>query len=61
VSRKLSLRQGAASLSTAEKSMYAHARHILISELAVSWDVEDEEAESRVDQALEPAANTTNA
>ena len=61
VVRNLARRQRTASLSTAEKSMYAHARHILISELAVSWGVEVEEAEERVDRALEPAANTTNA
>jgi hypothetical protein len=32
--------------------MYANARHILISELAVSWDVDDTEAQRRVDGAL---------
>ena len=46
------IRQRNASLSTAEKSMYANARHILISELAVSWNVDDTEAEARVDKAL---------
>ena len=52
VVRNLALRQQNASLSTAEKLMYANARHIMISELAVSWGVEDEEAELRVDAAL---------
>jgi len=52
VVRNLASRQRTASLSTAEKSMYANARHILISELAVSWQVSDEEAEVRVDQTL---------
>jgi CarD family transcriptional regulator len=52
VVRNLAHRQRNASLSTAEKSMYARARHILISELAVSWNVDEEKAEARVDAAL---------
>jgi len=52
VVRNLALRQRNASLSTAEQSMYANARHVLISELAVSWGVDDAEAETRVDQVL---------
>ena len=40
------------SLSAAEQSMYAKARYILISELAVSWSVDDQKAASRVDAAL---------
>jgi CarD family transcriptional regulator len=52
VVRNLAHRQRNASLSTAEKSMYARARHILISELAVSWSVSEEDAEHRVDGAL---------
>lgn len=52
VVRNLALRQRNGSLSAAEKSMYANARHILISELAVSWGVDDTEAEERVDHAL---------
>jgi CarD family transcriptional regulator len=52
VVRNLAMRQRTASLSTAEKSMYANARHILISELAVSWGVDDLKAEARVDEAL---------
>ncbi|WP_208026840.1 CarD family transcriptional regulator [Rhabdothermincola sediminis] len=52
VVRNLALRQRNGSLSTAEKSMYAKARHILTSELAVSWKVDDEEAALRVDRAL---------
>jgi CarD family transcriptional regulator len=58
VVRNLAIRQRNASLSTAEKSMYASARHILISELAVSWSVDDAEAEARVDQALGLLPNT---
>ena len=52
VVRNLAIRQRNASLSTAEQSMYANARHVLISELAVSWGVDDEQAENRVDAAL---------
>jgi CarD family transcriptional regulator len=52
VVRNLAIRQRNASLSTAEQSMYANARHVLISELAVSWRVDDTEAEARVDAVL---------
>ena len=52
VVRNLAIRQRNGSLSTAEKAMYANARHILTSELAVSWGVDDVEAGLRVDQAL---------
>lgn len=52
VVRNLAIRQKNAALSTAEKSMYAHARHILTSELAVSWQVDDAEAARRIDDAL---------
>jgi CarD family transcriptional regulator len=52
VVRNLARRQQNGSLSAAETSMYARARHILISELAVSWAVEDDVAEGRVDDAL---------
>lgn len=52
VVRNLAIRQRNASLSTAEQSMYANARHVLISELAVSWGVDDEQAATRVDAAL---------
>jgi len=52
VVRNLAARLRTARLSTAEQSMYAKARYILISELAVSWGVTDEEAEARVDAAL---------
>jgi hypothetical protein len=38
--------------------MYANARHILTSELAVSWGVDDEEAAARIDQALGLLPNT---
>jgi len=52
VVRNLAVRDSAARLSTAERSMYARARTLLISELAVSWDVDDEAAEERVDKVL---------
>jgi CarD family transcriptional regulator len=52
VVRNLAARQRNASLSAAEQSMYANARHILVSELAVSWGVTDADAGSRVDEVL---------
>lgn len=52
VVRNLACRLRTARLSTAEQSMYAKARYILISELAVSWGVSDEDAEARIDQVL---------
>jgi CarD family transcriptional regulator len=52
VVRNLAARQKRSSLSTAERSMYANGRYILISELAVSWDVDVDEAEARVDRTL---------
>ncbi len=52
VVRNLAFRERSAKLSTAERSMYAKARHILISELAVSWQVSDVDAEARVDESL---------
>ncbi len=32
--------------------MYAKARYILISELAVSWDTDEEAAQARIDEVL---------
>jgi CarD family transcriptional regulator len=52
VVRNLASRLRTARLSTAEQSMYAKARYILISELAVSWGVTDEAAEARIDAVL---------
>jgi CarD family transcriptional regulator len=52
VVRNLATRLRTARLSTAEQSMYAKARYILISELAVSWGVDEETAEARIDAAL---------
>lgn len=52
VVRNLANRQRTSKLSAAETSMYANARHLLISELAVSWGVEQDQAEIRVDEAL---------
>jgi len=52
VVRNLAARLREKSLSAAEQSMYAKARYILISELAVSWNVDDEKAAARVDAAL---------
>ncbi len=52
VVRNLAARLRTAQLSAAEQSMYAKARYILISELAVSWDTDDEAAEARIDEVL---------
>ena len=52
VVRNLANRQRSGKLSTAETSMYANARHLLASELAVSWGIDHDAAEERVDGAL---------
>ena len=52
VVRNLSRREHDGSLSTAEKSMQARARQILVSELAVSWNITFEEAGARIDEVL---------
>ena len=52
VVRNLALRDRQSSLSSAEKAMQVRARRILVSELAVSWDVTLEEAGERVDAVL---------
>ena len=52
VVRNLARRQQSASLSYAETKMYAKARDSLISELAVSWDSDEADAEIRIDAAL---------
>lgn len=52
VVRNLACRLRTAKLSTAEQSMYAKARYILTSELAVSWGIDDDAAEARIDQVL---------
>ena len=52
VVRNLACRLRTARLSTAEQAMYAKARYILISELAVSWGVDDEAATARIDDVL---------
>src|SRR5262245_18363685 len=52
VVRNLAARLRTSQLSAAEQSMYAKARYILISELAVSWDTDEESAEARIDEVL---------
>ncbi|MGI8662468.1 MAG: CarD family transcriptional regulator [Acidimicrobiales bacterium] len=52
VVRNLASRVRTARLSAAEQSMYAKARYILASELAVSWGVDDEAATARIDEVL---------
>ena len=56
VVRNLARREQDGSLSTAEKSMQARARHILISELSVSWNVDPVAAEARIDEVLNSPA-----
>jgi len=52
VVRNLATRQKSAALSAAERTMYTRARHSLVSELALSWQVGVCEAEERVDRTL---------
>lgn len=52
VVRNLAFRDRDGRLSAAEQAMYARARLLLVSELAVSWSVDDEAAGARVDEAL---------
>jgi len=54
VVRNLALRQRDKPLSPAETAMYDHARHGLVSELAVTWGISDDDASDRVDRALQP-------
>ena len=58
VVRNLAVRQSKAHLSPSEKSMYAHARNLLISELALSLKSDREKAEAKLDSLLpEPKVN----
>ena len=52
VVRNLAARLRTAQLSAAEQSMYAKARYILASELAVSWGVDNDAATARIDEVL---------
>jgi CarD family transcriptional regulator len=52
VVRNLARRKQDSSLSAAETSMYARARHTLLAELAVTWNVPLAEAGQRVDATL---------
>lgn len=51
VVRNLARRERDAHLSTGERSMYERARYRLASELAVSWGVELDEANERIEAA----------
>ena len=53
VVRNLSLRDNDKGVSAGEKRMLAQARQILISELIFALDVSPEEAEAKLDEALE--------
>jgi CarD family transcriptional regulator len=52
VVRNLSLRENEKGLSAGEKRMLAKARQILVSELTFAINVNEEEAEKRLDEAL---------
>jgi CarD family transcriptional regulator len=52
VVRNLAHRQRTTSLAAAETAMYGTARHLVSSELAVTWSVTPEAAEARMDEAL---------
>ena len=54
--RNLALRQRHKKLGPAESSMYQQARHGLVAELAVSFEISDDDAAARVDRALEGRA-----
>ena len=54
VVRNLAVRQRAKPLAPAETAMYRQARHSLVSELAVTWDVSHDDAADRVDRSLQP-------
>jgi CarD family transcriptional regulator len=53
VVRNLACRQRTTNLAAAETAMYATARHLLSTELAVTWSISIEAAEERVDEALD--------
>ncbi len=52
VVRNLTNRKRTSNLASAETAMHATARYLLASELAVTWNVNAEEAEARMDRAL---------
>jgi CarD family transcriptional regulator len=52
VVRNLAYRQRTTTLAAAEAAMYGTARHLVSTELAVSWSVSIEDAEARMDDAL---------
>ena len=52
VVRNLAAHQAKKRLAPAESRMYDNARYNLISELAVTWEIDYERAEQRVDEAL---------
>ena len=58
VVRNLAHRLRTAQLSAAEQTMYAKARYILTSELAVSWGVDDEAATAKIDDVLGLTSST---
>ena len=53
VVRNLALRDRDKGLSAGEKSLYNKAMNVLVSELSFALEVEDEEAEGKVQKALQ--------
>ena len=56
VVRNLSVRQRSTNLAAAEAAMYEAARYLVSSELALTWNVTTEEAEARMDAAMQVPA-----
>lgn len=56
VVRNLSIRDNEKGLSAGEKNMLQRARRILVSELTYAIDVDEEEAEKKLDEALASAS-----
>src|SRR2546423_1575604 len=60
VVRNLSLREKEKGLSAGEKRMLAKARQILVSELTFAINVNEEEAETKLDEAVVPVVPVTD-
>lgn len=59
VVRNLARRQQTTTLAAAERAMYGTARHLLSTELAVTWSVTTDAAEARVDEAINGAVTSS--
>jgi CarD family transcriptional regulator len=54
VVRNLAIRQRDRPLAAAETAMYRRAHHTLVSELALTWGISEDDASARVDGAIPP-------